>query len=345
MIYSKKINHFYKLSEVKLEDGKVFNQKYNERYKERKNIAKNHFLLSNAFNLTRLIKKTNNNKLNNKESIPESYYFDENESKYSLNIYNYKKIYDDMIRNQKATTNEEELLKTLLIKIDMKNVEEILKDKEKMINLQRRALKGLSKKIEPLEHLTYNNTKWRTFNKTNSLKSETNFNNQSNYKSKDSINFNSPSKILNKKNNNSLSIETTTNYRDNYKRNLTLPKKYCTPTMNQKVRGLFNAITSKEKMAEKNSNILNLDVSTNNCSNSYYWTFRDEKINLKSNSIKNEKKKKINIFMKNLGKIKYKKDIEKILFTSNKHLFNGLKTKLHTIYKEGKKIPSEYLEQ
>ena len=344
MIFGKKINHFYKLSEVKLEDGKIFNQKYNKQYIERKNIAKNHFLLSNAFNLTRLIKKTNNNKLNNKEFIPESYYFDENKSKYNLNIYNYKKIYDDMIRNQKATTNEEELLKTLLIKMDMKNVEEILKDKEKMINIQRRALKGLSKKIEPLEPLTYNNTKWKTFNKTNSLKSS-NFNNKSNYKSKDSINFNSPSKVLNKKNNNSLSIETTTNYRDNYKRNLTLPKKYYTYTMNQKVRGLFNAITSKEKIAEKNSNILNFNVSANNCTNNYYWTIRDEKINLKSNSIKNQKKKKINIFMKNLGKIKHKQDIEKILFTPNKHLFNGLKTKLHTIYKEGKKIPSEYSEQ
>ena len=337
MNHNKKFTHFYKLENIKLEEGKSFIKKYNKQYNKRKNIAKDHFLLSNAFNITKLIKKVRNS--NNKEIIPESYYFEENKSKYQLNIYNYKKVYDNMLKSQKITTNDDELLKTLLNKIDTKNIEEILRDRDKFISFQRRALKGLSQKFEPL---TYNKTTWKTFNKTNSLKSITNFNNQSKYKSKDSSNFNSSSKIL-FKNNNSLSIDTSPNYRNNYIRNFTLPKMIKTKSMNSKIQGMFNTINNKEKLAEKNSNMLNFDININN--NSYFMTIRDEKMNYKENSLKADKIKRKENYLQNVDKIKKRKDIEKFLFKKNKLLFNNIKNKLHTIYKEGKKIPSKYFDQ
>ena len=336
MICNKKLKNFYKLHNIKLEEGKSFTKKYNKQYNKRKNIAKDHFLLSNAFDITRLIKRT---RTNNKESIPESYYLEENKSKYKLNIYNYKKAYDNMLKSQMVTTNEDELLKTLLIKIDIKNVEELLKDREKLVSFQRRTLKGTSHKFEPF---TYNNTTWKTFNKTNSLKSITNFHNQSKYKSKDSSNFNNSSKII-LKNNNSLSLDTATIYRDNYRRNFTLPKKLKTQPMDQKMRKMFNTINSKEKMAEKNSNMLNFDISINN--NNNLGNIIEEKINMKANSIKSNIVKKKDNYLKNIDKIRRKKDVEKILFRQNKFLFNSIKNRLHTLYEEGKRIPSKYLEE
>ena len=350
MNFTKKINNFYKLGNIRLEEGKAFNKHYNKQYNKRKNIAKDHFLLANAFNITRLIKKTSNN---NKMIIPENFYFQENKNKYKLNIYNYKKAYENF--NLKINTNEDELLQTLLIKIDTKNIEELLKYKERMINLQRRALRGLSYKIEPI---TYNNTRWKTFNKTNSLKSFTNYNNQSNYKSKDSINFNNQSNYKSKdsilfnsssklfKNNNSLSIDTTYNNREKYKRNSTLPKRFYTQPMSEKMKGIFRTINIKEKMIEKDANILNHKVNLNNINtDKFVKTLKEEKINLKANSIKNEKSKKKQNILKNVSKIKQKKDLEKYLFTQNKFLFKKIKNDLHTLYKKGKKIPSEYLEQ
>ena len=348
MNFTRKINNFYKLGTIKLEEGKTFNKHYNKKYNERKNIAKDHFLLANAFNITRLIKKTNNNKI----IIPENFYFQENKNKYKLNIYNYKKAYENI--NFKINTNEDELLQELLIKIDTKNIEELLKYKERMLNLQRRALRGLSYKLEPI---TYNNTKWKTFNKTNSLKSYTNYNNQSNYKSKDSINYNNQSNYKSKdsinfnsssklfKNNNSLSIDTTYNSREKYKRNFTLPKRFYTQPMSEKMKGIFQTINIKEKMIEKNANILNYNVILNNNSDNFFKTYKDEKKNLKTDSIKSEKGKKKQNILKNVSKIKQKKDLEKILFTQNKFLFNKIKNDLHTLYKKGKKIPTEYLEQ
>ena len=176
MISNKKFNTFYKIGNIKLEEGKIFKKNYNKLYDKEKNIAKDHYLLSNAFNITRLIKRNNNIYSN---EIPEENYLDNNKEKYKLNIYNYKNILGN-INNKKGSTNEDEVIKTLLIKIDEKNIEELLKDKEKLMNLQKKTLKGLSHKIEPS---TTNNTLWKTFNKTSSIESVNNRYNQSNYKS------------------------------------------------------------------------------------------------------------------------------------------------------------------
>ena len=137
MISNKKFNTFYKIGNIKLEEGKIFKKNYNKLYDKEKNIAKDHYLLSNAFNITRLIKRNNNIYSN---EIPEENYLDNNKEKYKLNIYNYKNILGN-INNKKGSTNEDEVIKTLLIKIDEKNIEELLKDKEKVMNLQKKHSK------------------------------------------------------------------------------------------------------------------------------------------------------------------------------------------------------------
>ena len=337
MIYNKKkFNTFFKFKNIKLEEGKVFKRNYNKQYNKRKNIAKDHFLLTNAFNLTKLI-ITNNNNDNNKQIIKENYYFEENKTRYKVNIYNYQKTFGN-IGNNHINTNEDELLKTLLVKIDTKNIEELLKEKERMINLQKKTLKGLSYKMEPL---TYDTTKWKTFNKTNSLKTINNLNNRSIYKSKESINFTSPSTIF--KNNNSLSIDSIP-HQDKYIRNNPFQKRFHSHTINPTLKGIFNVIDTEEKIAEKNLNFLNYKKSLEN-NKKYYRTFRSEKINLKSNSINAQHNKRKPNLIRNVSKIKHKKDIEKVLFRQSKNLFNDIRNKLHSLYKKGKKMPSYYLEE
>ena len=75
MISNKKFNTFYKIGNIKLEEGKIFKKNYNKLYDKEKNIAKDHYLLSNAFNITRLIKRNNNIYSN---EIPEENYLDNN---------------------------------------------------------------------------------------------------------------------------------------------------------------------------------------------------------------------------------------------------------------------------
>ena len=89
--------------------------------------------------------------------------------------------------------------------------------------------------------------------------------------------------------------------------------------------------------------MLNFDININN--NNFFRTIRNEKINFNSNPTKVDEIKRKRNYLKNVDKIKKKKDIEKFLFSQNKLLFNNIKNKLHTIYKEGKKISSKYFDQ
>ena len=334
MTYYKKFNNFYKFENINLEEGKIFNKKYNNLYNNSKNIAKDHYLLTNAFNITKLIKRNNTN-FNNNIEIPEELYLDDNKKQDRMNIYNYKNIFGD-VKNSKLNTNENEILKNLLIKIDSKNIEELLRDKEKLISFQRRTMKGLSSKIEPL---TYTNRVWKTFNKTNSVKTLNNANNKSNFKtnkSKESLNFNNTSRLYK---NNSLSLDTNTNYsKERYVKNFSFPKKYHSHTLNKQLQGIFHVISAEEIIAKKNSNILNTLHNKNN----YYKSLR---FNLKANSINTEHIKRKTNFIKDLNKIRHQKDIEKILFKPNKYIFTEIKNKLHSYYKRGQKIPKKYLEQ
>ena len=104
MTYYKKFNNFYKFGNINLEEGKIFKKNYNNLYNNSKIIAKDHYLLTNAFNITKLIKRNNTN-FNNNIEIPEELYFDDNKKQDRMNIYNYKNIFGD-ITNSKLNTNE-----------------------------------------------------------------------------------------------------------------------------------------------------------------------------------------------------------------------------------------------
>ena len=189
MIYVKKLNKFYKVGNIPLEEGKTFKRNYKKLYNRTNNITKDHYLLTNAFNVTKLIRRNNHNN-NNENDFSEDEYIDPNKEKYKFNIYNYKSILGD-IKNSRLNTKENDLLKALLIKIDSKNFEELLREKEELINFQKRSLKGTSTK----NVLTYSNMVWKTFSKTNSVKTLNNLYKKSSSKNKDLLNYNNISKI------------------------------------------------------------------------------------------------------------------------------------------------------
>ena len=323
-----------KLGSLKLEEGKNFNRKYELQYEKRKNIEKNYFLLNNFFGINKYMKRDSNNQL----VIPEDYYLNEKRTKLKLNIYNYQKTFENLKKIAKITTQEDELLEKLLYRIDSKNTGELLKKKEKMINLQKKIFKGFSQNNWLL---TFNTSTNKSLNKTNSITSFKNINNRSNYKSNISTNFNnsSSSKLL--KNFNSLSIDTmsnTSNY--NSLRNDPLPTGFRTKIVSQKLQNIFNSINKEEKILKKASNILSYNMSINRNKN-----YIKNKMNIKSHSTNFDKRNDKDNIIRNIGKLKRKNDLEKLLFTHDQILFKNIKHKLHTLYKKGKKIPQKYLEE
>ena len=331
MINVKKLNTFYKVGNIPLEEGKTFKRNYKKLYNRTNNIAKDHYLLTNAFNVTKLITRNNHN---NENDFSEDEYIDANKEKYKFNIYNYKSILGD-IKNSRLNTKENDLLKALLIKIDSKIFEELLREKEELINFQKRSLKGTSTK----NVLTYSNMVWKTFSKTNSVKTLNNLYKKSSSKKKDLLDYNNISKI--NKNNKSLSNDSNSNYvkDNNYYRNYSLSKN--SRTLNTKLQGIFNVINAEEEIAKKNKNILNSIYNNRN----YYKSLKLDAINHKSKSINAEHFHRNHNLLKDLNKIRYREDIDKILYRSNKNIFKEIKNKLHIIYKKGKKIQKEYLEK
>jgi hypothetical protein len=334
MKYNKRLNTFYKVGSIKLEEGKTFKRNYNKLYNRSNNIARDHYLLTNTFNVTKLIKRNNNNNNDNDNDFSEDDFIEENKEKYKLNIYNYKELLGN-IKNSKLNTKENELLRALLIKIDEKNFEELSREKEELISFRNRSLKGVSTK----NVLTYSNTAWKTFNKTNSVKTLNNLRKKTTIRKNESLSYNNLSKI--NKNNNSLSIDINSNYAkdNNYFKYFWLPKN--SKTLNKKLQGIFNVINAEEKLAEKNTNLLN----TINRNKNSYKSKRLAAINLKSHSVKADLLQRRYNFINNLDKIRYREDIDKILFKSNKHIFNAIRNKLHGIYKKGQRIPKEYFEK
>ena len=338
MINYKGINTFHTIGNIKLEKGEIFKYNYNKLYNKRKNISKNHFLLKNAFNITRLTK----NKTTNKNEIPEEFYLDPKKDNYAFNIYNYKNIITN-VRSKKSYENNEELLQTLLNRFDTKNIEALLKEKEKIIYFRKRLLNGIYPNCEPLR--TIKNKRKTSFNKANSVKSISNKYNHSNCKtskSKESMFFNNSSKI--KKKSNTISIEAYSNYaRNKYNRNYSIPKTMNSDILKKKLKGLFHVINTEEKKAKSNSKHLNTLYG----SNINYNTLRFETMNNKIKTINTERNKnnKNNNVIKNLDKIKKLKDIDNILFEPNKNLFNEIKIKLLKQYKDSHKIPKVILEE
>ena len=315
-------NSYFKLDNLYLENSKTFSNNFKDLYYKRRNISKNQFLLTNAFNTTKLKKNIK------KDFI--QYFNEENQLTNKLNIFNYKKSLVDKKKDFFFDKNDDNVLQTLLFRIDTKNLEEILKNQRKVIHLRRNALKGLSL---PNELLTYNNTEWKNYNKTCFAKSMNNF---SQNKSKEISSINASIKIFRNSNNSSYDAFQS-ELKENTFSNDRFPKKYESERKKKKIEGIIKLINSEEKIAVKNSKIFKYNINSIN-QKKYFKALKIKSKKDKLYSIDNEQKNNI---MKYIDKIKHQKDLQRILYKKNKYLFNQVKNKLHTLYKKGKKLQED----
>lgn len=322
----KRFNSYHRLENLDLEDDKVFSNNYNKLNDKRENLAKDHFLLTNAFGASKLVKK---NYYKGMDSL--DYLNDNNKKKSRLNIFNYKNTFISTKGNYQINTkhikdDEENILQSLLFKIDKKNFDNILKCQEKNLRLHKQSLKGIISRNQP-PFYNVKNEEFKTFNKTKSVK-------YINNKSKDSIGLKTLPKLFSK-----ISSDTfLNNIRENNLRNNKLIKNY-SQTVDKKMKNMFKTINSEEEKAEKNSRILNYNMYLNN-DKTFIKTYRTLARKINSNSTDSEKFR-INMnksYIKNALKIKHKKDFEKILYLEDRKMFNDVKNKLHTLYKAKKNL-------
>ena len=323
----KNFNSYHRLGNLDIEEDKVFINHNNILDDKRNKISKEHLLLANAFGESKLTKRNNYSNYNGMNTL--DCLNDLNKDKGKLNIFNYKKAFINKKGNHQINTKnikdeEENLLQSLLFKIDKKNFQNILKKQENKIRLQRKSLIGIIFRNHPPLYKA-DNEKFKTINKAKSVK----------YINNKNIGLKTLPKLFNKMSNDTF----LNNIRENNKRNSDLIKNYSQTTVNKKIKDIFNSISSEEKKVENNSRILNYNMHLNN-DKTFLKTYRTltRKINSNSN---NEEKFWRNInrsYIKNALKIKNKKDFEKILYLEEKKTFNNIKNKLRTLYKTKKKL-------
>ena len=318
----KRFNSYHRLGNLDLEEDKVPLNHYNIIDEKKQDLVKDHLLLANAFGATKLTKRNNFKGMN-----PLDYLNGLNEEKGKLNIFNYKKTFINKKGNHQLYAkyikdNDENLLQSLLTKIDKKNIQNILKNQENKIRLQRKSLIGILFRNHPLNY-NVENGKFKTINKAKSVK----------YINNKNIGLKTLPKLFSKMSNDTF----LNNIRENNKRNSKLIKNY-SQTVNQKIKGMFNSINSEEKNVEKTSRILNYNMYLNN-DKTFLNTYRTLTKKINSNSTREEKfRRNINrSYIKNALKIKNKKDFEKILYLEDTKIFNDAKNKLLTLYKTKKK--------
>jgi hypothetical protein len=324
MIKIKKgFNSYHRLGNLDLEDNKIYINNNMIIDNKRDNLAKNYLLLTNAFGSTKLIKRNSNKGMN-----PLDFLNDLKKEKGKLNIFNYKKTCINKKGNHQINTkyikdNDENLLQSLLTKIDKKNIQNILKNQENKIRLQRKSLIGILFRNHPLNY-NVENGKFKTINKAKSVK----------YINNKNIGLKTLPKLFSKMSNDTF----LNNIRENNKRNSKLIKNY-SQTVNQKIKDMFNSINSEEKNVEKTSRIFNYNMYLNN-DKTFLNTYRTLTKKINSNSFREVKfRRNINrSYIKNALKIKNKKDFEKILYLEDTKKFNDAKNKLLTLYKTKKKL-------
>ena len=288
-------NNLYKIGKNLIDKEKNFNRKYNRLYEGHKTISKDHYILRHAFNILDSVKNENN------EIDPKEYLQEGRKEKYKFNIYNFESAMKSNNKTKKLYSLDDEILKIMLSKINRKNIEEQIKKKEEKYNFQSLSLKGIKKK----------NSFLNTFNTTNSIKSYSGY-------------------ILNKSNDISNKGYKTTSYNniDNIKKfsiKYEPPTKFYYYNLNNRLKNIFQNINSKEKNILEESDFIKTDFKR---------TFKKNNNNkLKSKTINTETIRRPKIIIKNVDKIKKKKDLETLLFKDNEHAFNKIKKRLYSLYK------------
>ena len=299
MKFNNIINNLYKIGKRLVDNERNFNKKYIKLYDGQKTISKDHYLLRHAFNILDYA-KNENNEINPKEYLQEG-----RKEKYKFNIYNFEEALKPE-KSKKLFSTDDELLKTLLLKIHRKNLEEQLKKSEEMKTLQSLSLKGIRR---------INTNFKKTFNTAKSVKSYNNLSGFSNNKSNDSsfINFNTSSKILKTKNISSYNNSSTKRF-GKYEP----PIKFYYYNLNDRLKSIFQNINTEEKYILTKSDFMKTNFKK---------TFNISKSN-NSKTINTERIIKPKFIIKNPGKIKKKKDLENILFKDSELAFNKVKNKI-----------------
>ena len=307
MKFNNRINNLYKIGKRLVDNERNFNKKYIKLYDGQKTISKDHYLLRHAFNILDYA-KNENNEINPKEYLQEG-----RKEKYKFNIYNFEEALKPE-KSKKMFSTDDELLKTLLLKIHRKNLEEQLKKSEEMKTLQSLSLKGIRRINTNFE---------KTFNTAKSVKSYNNLSGFSNNKSNDSsfINFNTSSKILKTKNISSYNNSSTKRF-GKYEP----PIKFYYYNLNDRLKSIFQNINTEEKYILTKSDFMKTNFKK---------TFNISKSN-NMKTINTERIIKPKFIIKNPGKIKKKKDLENILFKDSELAFNKVKNKIYAIYKSPK---------
>lgn len=153
-----------------------------------------------------------------------------------------------------------------------------------------------------LKGIKKKNSFLNTFNTTNSIKSYCGYNYTSNigYKT-----------ISNNNINNIIKYEQ--------------PTKFYYYNLNNRLKNIFQNINSKEKNILEEFDFIKTDFKR---------TFKKNNNNkLKSKTINTETIRRPKIIIKNVEKIKKKKDLETVLFKDNEHEFKKVKKKLYSLYK------------
>ena len=305
MNVNKRIIDIYKVGKSLVDKERNFNKNYKKLYDGHKNIYKDHYVLRHAFNILDYVKKENN------EIDPKEYLEEDRKEKYKFNIFNYQTALKPD-KSKKLYSLDDELLKILLLKINRKNIEEQKKRNEEKRNFQSLSLKGIRKK----------NSFIKTFNTNKSMKSYNNISSCSGYKSINSSNFNTSSKILNRKNIFSYNII------DNSKKcfkNYESPTNFYYNDLNNRLKDIFQNINSEEK---------NMLIKSNSIKNDFKRMLKTNyKNKFDSKTINSYTIRKSRVIIKYPERIKKKKDLENILFKDYDLTFNKVKNKLRTIYK------------
>ena len=235
-----KINKLFLVSKNLKDKEKNFNKGYYKLYDGRHRIAKDIYILNNAFNIDDNAKNENN------EINPKEYLQEDKIEKYKFNIHNFESSLK-IDKSKKLSSLNDVILKKLLFKISRKNIEEILKKKEEKINFQNLTLKGIRKK----SNLS------KTFNSSISVQSYYNLSgNKNNNNDSTSFNFNTTSKISKTKN--SFSYDTFNKTRKEltkYEPKTTFNFNY----LNHRLKDIFQNINSEEKNILINSEFMKTD--------------------------------------------------------------------------------------
>ena len=290
----------YQIGKNMMDNEKNFNKKYEKTYERHKEIFKKHHLLRHAFNVTDYVRLKNN-------EIDQNEYLEENrKEKYKFNILNFENNLKSN-KGKKLYSLDDELLKILLSKINKKNNEEQLKKKEEKIIFQSLSLKGIRTKINI---------------KNNCNKATKSFNAYDTYNNSSKINFklssNKYRNILYKNNINDFHLE---KYES--------PIKFYYNNLDNQLKTVIQSINSNEK-----NNLTNFNSMKTYFNNKLEKSRKDK---LRNKTLYTEKIKRPRIIIKNVQKIKRKKDLEDILFKDYDYTFNKVRKKLYTLYQFPKK--------